>query len=887
MKNRYHYRDAMIRHGLRLKPGACSALVLLTLGTACTEKDPLYCDEHTTCGPGLRCAQDARTCEPAVDSIYAPVDAGEDGADLTPTADAGSDLELDAPAIDSIALDSVALDGSVDSAMPTGSLCQTGSDCATGFCIDDVCCETACTETCRTCARSASELGKCMLVAAGADPRADCVGSDSACKGDCDGQGQCNFPGKELSCAVESCLAGEATAFGCDGQGVCVKETTQCGGFVCDGKVCKTNCLTAADCTGTFGCVLGQCIAELADGAGCGTNAQACKSKQCVDGVCCASASCAVCNACNTLGSEGICAPTINGSTCASTSCNGGTKSVFGCIQGSCQATNTNCGLFQCDATATDCRQSCQFDSHCADDAYCSSTNCLAKKSNGSPCSATNQCTSGFCVAATVGGPSYCCDKACAGGPCESCAISGKIGTCSFLTAGQGCPNPSADPNLADKCDRISGEEYLIQRQCQGDSAQCADSPKLCDPYFCDATTTLCQTSCTVDNECNSGFCDPLNTMQAKDTCVAKASLCHVNTAAVAGGDGSEGAPYQLIQSCLNLPSFHYVLITAGAYAESLSVGHDVELIGRGTAEVTAPAGSAVDVSGPNRVGLQNLTLIANHGSGVYGPANSTIEGKSLDVQYCPTAFQTLGELNLDTVEISSVVTGISGSLATIALTDVNIVTASSTGIALVSGTFAGNRISISESATAFTASGATVNIDRLGVFDNQDGLLLVQGSGGFISNLLTYDNTGETIRISDCSSSTVDIGYSTIFGDRDQTADLFCCEGEVSLNSKPVISNSIVWDEKNADTSVGHCVFAYSDVRTLSGAVVGGTGNLQADPLFLDMSGGDFRLQGTSTCINKGSAGYGGTAVPRSDYWGGERVESGTIDIGADEVSP
>lgn len=866
------------------------ASLSLVLGSAaCTVKDPLYCDESTPCAAGSRCAPDARTCEATADGgggLSDTVVHLGDAADFGTGADVSVDTSVDGVA-DALSLDAIPVDGGADSAMPVGSLCQTTADCASGYCIDDVCCESACTDTCRSCARSPAELGQCLLVGAGADPRGDCSGTDPACKGQCDGQGQCSFPANELTCAASTCVAGDASAFTCDGLGACAEATTSCGGFVCDGDSCKTTCITANDCSGTFGCVGGNCVAELADGAVCGVNAQACKSKQCVDGVCCASSSCSTCNACNMPGSEGVCSPTINGAACATTNCNGGIKSVFGCIQGSCQATNTSCGNYDCNNSATECRTSCSLDEHCADDAYCAATTCQKKKSAGSLCYAAKECGTGFCVASSPGAPSYCCDKACGAGPCESCAVIGKVGTCSFLTAGEACPNPGADPNLDDKCDRINGEEILVHRQCNGLSAQCADVATLCDPYYCDATTTLCQSTCSVDTDCNSGFCDQMDTMQVKNSCVAKSALCNVDASAVGGGDGSEGAPFQLIQSCLDLPSVHYVVVAAGGYSENLKAGHDVEIVARGMVEVIAPTYSAVEVIGPDRVGLDGLRLSASHGSGVFAPANSVVEGRNLDVQYCPTAFQTFGTMSLDTVKIDSVTTGVRGIFATLSMTEVDITNASGVGIGMVGGTFTGNRIAISQSGQALTAASTTVNIDRLGVFDNQDGLLLVQSSGGLISNLVTYDNTGDTVRISDCSSSTVDIAYSTIFGDRDQTADLFCCEGETALNSKPVISNTIVWDEKNADTVVGPCQFAYSDVRTLSGTVVSGAGNLQADPLFVNMAGGDFRLSGTSPCVNKGSAGYGGTITPRSDYWGGERVESGLLDIGADEVSP
>src|SRR5512143_2968008 len=46
-----------------------------------------------------------------------------------------------------------------------GKTCSTGSDCATTFCADGVCCDTACTGACISC-NDAANLGKCSPVPA-------------------------------------------------------------------------------------------------------------------------------------------------------------------------------------------------------------------------------------------------------------------------------------------------------------------------------------------------------------------------------------------------------------------------------------------------------------------------------------------------------------------------------------------------------------------------------------------------------------------------------------------------------------------------------------------------------------------------------------------------
>ena len=54
-----------------------------------------------------------------------------------------------------------------------GAACQVGSECASTFCADGVCCESACSGTCESCALA--EKGKCAAVPEGQDPAKECL----------------------------------------------------------------------------------------------------------------------------------------------------------------------------------------------------------------------------------------------------------------------------------------------------------------------------------------------------------------------------------------------------------------------------------------------------------------------------------------------------------------------------------------------------------------------------------------------------------------------------------------------------------------------------------------------------------------------------------------
>ncbi len=118
---------------------------------------------------------------------------------------------------------------------PVGSICAKDVDCTTGFCVDMVCCESACSGKCMACSNpmTGQENGVCATALDGTNPGDRCMGAD-----------------------------------------LCLGGTCRCENGVQDGSELKVDCGgVCAPCAGTWAC----------NGlAGCGAPKQSCCSAECI-----------------------------------------------------------------------------------------------------------------------------------------------------------------------------------------------------------------------------------------------------------------------------------------------------------------------------------------------------------------------------------------------------------------------------------------------------------------------------------------------------------------------------------------------------------------------------------------------------------------------------
>jgi hypothetical protein len=352
-------------------------------------------------GPGLGASA------PGIDTPAVAVDAAVD-----PEApDAGPP-----PSIDPVAVAPPSAPTGVDAALAAlGAACGGAEGCASGHCVDGLCCEQACASPCTSCALPGMG-GRCLPVPAGQDPDNDCTVQPVAMcglDGTCDGAGACRRYPQGAECAPGGCAGDvEQAARICDGNGSCrPPQTRSCAPTVCRQGSCASRCVNASDCQSGFFCDAGTCRLKRPQGQVCTITGQ-CATGACVDGVCCNSACTERCSACNLTGSVGRCTPIAagqdpagecafqepatcgrdgfcdgaggcrlhrEGAVCAAAACRAptavGVRTCSG--RGVCRppVSSTSCGAFACNGAV--CGTTCQGTVGCVPGFSCNGNTCV------------------------------------------------------------------------------------------------------------------------------------------------------------------------------------------------------------------------------------------------------------------------------------------------------------------------------------------------------------------------------------------------------------------------------------------------------------------------------------------------------------------------------
>ncbi len=354
--------------------------------------------------------------------------------------------------------------------------CVVGTDCPSGNCVENQCCNTACDGVCESCVGTLTggADGTCLPIQNNTDtqPSLLCSGN-TGCSGNaciCE-SGTCNGDiGSTCSSAADchggNCVDGVCCESACNG--ACQACSAAVKGFGLDGicedlPVGSDDNFPAGICVGTSSCDgNGNCLRE--QGVSC-TAGNQCLSGFCVDGVCCEGACGGPCRACSqTLNG------TANGQCLPRTSPGVDTDGRTG---------TTTCG------GAIGCNGDCSCDN---------AGNCEA--GNSVACASPSDCLSGNCV------DGVCCATAC-GASCDRCDLPSLEGVCSIVSAGTPGVPACTDPGNGD---------YLCNGAAASCPATCASNDALCETnFFCNGSDCIQKSAdggtCSRPGECQSGFC--------------------------------------------------------------------------------------------------------------------------------------------------------------------------------------------------------------------------------------------------------------------------------------------------------------------------------------------------------------------------------------------
>ena len=264
-----------------------------------------------------------------------------------------------------------------------GETCSSAGECGCGFCVDGVCCGTACTGSCYSCNQAYTggvASGECAPVAAGLS-WSDCTAeATSTCglNGKCDGSGACQQYNSTTECGPAGCSGGDAvSAQYCSGDGTCQPGALadECDAYACESGACRTNCFDDGDCASGYRCYLNRlgggntCTDKLLIGEACGLDSQ-CASGECVDGYCCESGCDSTCTACrksktgqNNGWCESVTAGTDPDLECSPAACIDSDRFSVPratCSDGQCSnPAGVACSPYRCNGSTGNCFNSC------------------------------------------------------------------------------------------------------------------------------------------------------------------------------------------------------------------------------------------------------------------------------------------------------------------------------------------------------------------------------------------------------------------------------------------------------------------------------------------------------------------------------------------------
>jgi hypothetical protein len=435
------------------------------------------------------------------------------------------------------------------------------------------------------------------------------------------------------------------------------------------------------------------------------------------------------------------------------------------------------------------------------------------------------------------------------------------VGSLLLLAAGCEERNPlycQGHPQDTVNCPPDAGSGCTQDDQCSGEvcdtiSGACV----VCTPSkasACTGTTPVCSAMdtcgpCTMHSQCASNVCLP------DGSCSDGSNVAYVD-----GGAGSDGNTCTKDLPCKTL--------TKGVSA------------GRAYVKVH---GTVVDQVTLNN---KNVTLLADPGAKLTPPS----PGSLLTIQ--GTSNVSIFDLEVDGANATGAnpaVYMLAGATGNFALTRAKVDNGGGDGI-LCSAS--GGTLTVTQSTVSgntgggISASGGTLTVTQSTVSGNTGGGIKVDGAAFTITNNFIAGNGGSSASNTVGGANFVTISTSPHqFDFNTVTSNVGALNVNSGLNCGTVtvqatFANNIIYGNLVSGTGkqVGAaCVTSYSDIGPDAGA---GSGNINADPMFVNASQSDYHIKSTSPCKDAADP----SATLNVDFDGDSRPQGTHSDMGADE---
>ncbi|MCW5802545.1 MAG: right-handed parallel beta-helix repeat-containing protein [Deltaproteobacteria bacterium] len=264
-------------------------------------------------------------------------------------------------------------------------------------------------------------------------------------------------------------------------------------------------------------------------------------------------------------------------------------------------------------------------------------------------------------------------------------------------------------------------------------------------------------------------------------------------------------------------------------------------------ARVAGNQGTAIRVSLGSILVLEDST-IANNGAGVLlGGSSASITRSTID---------------------KNAAVGVDASDSIVTISE-STLTSNSLGAQITGG-----RITLARSMVARNRTAMRL---QLGEFDLSNNYIIANGgSSSLFGGIAISQPPGSGVRR---------IEFNTISGNRGvgSTTGVSCADvaQPITFSNNIVFNNdSVVIGGNPVQVSGANCLWTFSNIGP---QFVNGTGNINVDPQFVDVTSGDLHLKSTSPCMDAANP---NANVP-DDFDGDPRPQGAAHDIGADEVKP